>query len=80
MQVGIVINPLLPWLGFSADAIIFKNRKMFKLWENKTPVKGQSINSLQICQNLSYIHRSTGLLKKKGDYYGQIQLGMVLLN
>ncbi|KAK3920208.1 Trigger factor [Frankliniella fusca] len=80
MQVGIVINPLLPWLGFSADAIIFKNREMFKLWENKTPVKGNTINALQICQHLSYIDRSTGLLKKKGEYYGQIQLGMVLLN
>ncbi|XP_026285705.1 uncharacterized protein LOC113211528 [Frankliniella occidentalis] len=80
MQVGIVVNPLVPWLGYSADAIIYKDRKMFKLWENKTPVKGQIIGASDICDHLAYIDQSTGLLKKKNQYYGQIQLGMVLLN
>lgn len=80
MQIGIVINPLVPWLGFSADAVIYKNKELWKLWENKTPVKGRIYDATEICSYAECIDKSTGLLKECHKYYGQIQLGMVLLN
>ncbi|XP_034238938.1 uncharacterized protein LOC117643889 [Thrips palmi] len=79
VKVGILINPLLPWLGFSADAVICINNVVSKLWENKTPVAGRRVNASGICKHLAYMNKE-GKLKHKCPHYGQVQLGMVLLN
>lgn len=79
MKVGIVINPLLPWLGFSADGVICKNNVVNKLWETKTPVAGKNVHASSICKRLTYMDKE-GKLKHKCNHYGQVQLGMVLLN
>lgn len=42
---GIFIHSLVPWLGFSADGIICKDKKAVRLWECKTPKVGLKNNA-----------------------------------
>ncbi|KAK3918305.1 tRNA dimethylallyltransferase [Frankliniella fusca] len=74
---GIIVNPLVPWLGFSPDGIIMDNDKPFRVWENKTPVKGQNVDGTNIGSCYSSMTKD-GKLKEKHKHYGQVQLGMLI--
>lgn len=52
--------------------------KIDRLWEVKTPVKGATHVPETICSVVPYM--VNGKLKGKHQYYGQIQLGMLLLS
>lgn len=76
-NVGILINPAVPWLGYSADGIVHVSGKIGRLWEVKTPVKGATNGASTICEVLPYMKKENKL-KEKHRYYGQVQLGMLL--
>lgn len=73
---GIIINPPVPWLGYSPDGIIFVNGEVARLFETKTPKCGKFHGKSTICKNLSYMKDNH--LKERHVYYGQVQLGMLL--
>ncbi|KAH6945487.1 hypothetical protein HPB50_008726 [Hyalomma asiaticum] len=39
---GLVINPVVPWLGFSPDGIVFRHGKPAVLLEIKSPMRGKT--------------------------------------
>ena len=75
---GIIVNPLVPWLGFSPDGIIIEDSVPTRLWENKTPAKGKEKDAQDL--GISHTCMKDGKLKEKHAYYGQVQLGMLLTN
>lgn len=78
---GLLIPVLHPWLGYSADGVVYKNGKPWKLLEIKCPVKGKSkgASDLLDCKYF-YLSDSQYCLKKRHQYYGQVQLGMSILD
>ncbi|KAK3920156.1 Actin cytoskeleton-regulatory complex protein END3 [Frankliniella fusca] len=75
----IFVHPLVPWLGYSADGIVFENDLPTKLLEIKVPVKGNKFPPNTVQKELEYLD-ANGHLKHKHRYYGQVQLGMALYN
>ncbi|XP_028131157.2 uncharacterized protein LOC114326897 isoform X2 [Diabrotica virgifera virgifera] len=78
-NVGLVVNPKLPWLGFSPDGIVYKDC----LIEIKCPVIGQKITAAEAAKTMKCFAGEFPQefhLKSSHQYYGQIQLGMFLLN
>lgn len=37
---GLIVNKIYPWLAYSADGVVFRNGKPFKLLEIKCPYAG----------------------------------------
>ncbi|OXU17293.1 hypothetical protein TSAR_003240 [Trichomalopsis sarcophagae] len=84
VEVGLIVSRLNPWLAYSPDGILIKQNKPIALLEIKCPMAGKSagiqktVNSqmkkclVQVGENI--------ILKEKHAYYGQIQLGMAVLN
>lgn len=79
VTIGIFVHPLVPWLGSSADGIVFDNGSPTKLLEIKVPVKGKKFPPSTIINQLKYLDE-TGHLKHKHNYYGQVHLCMALYN
>lgn len=79
VEVGILVHPLVPWFGYSADGLIFENGECVRLWENKTPKCGKTCDASTICQKAECMDRNENL-KQKHKFYGQIQLGMLLFS
>lgn len=77
-NLGLFINPLTPWLGYSADGIVTVDGVIDRLWEVKSPVKGGQYRAHEICDYVPYMKEKR--LKEKHQYYGQVQLGMLLLS
>ena len=77
-KAGIFISPLAPWLGYSADGVIFEDGIVDRLWEVKTPVKGATHNAATICSVAPCMDGNK--LKEKHKFQGQVQLGMLLLS
>lgn len=75
VSAGIFVHPLVPWRGYSADGIVFENGLPTKLLEIKVPVKGKTFPPSTVKNELNYLD-SSGHLKHKHNYYGQVQLGM----
>jgi len=62
---GIILNPIVPWFGYSADGIVCKNDEVICLWEDKTPAQRKKKGYKQISKSLEYIDQNTGRLKHK---------------
>lgn len=77
-NLGIFINPMTPWLGYSADGVVTIDGVIDRLWEVKSPVKGGQYGADEICNYIPYMKEKR--LKEKHKYYGQIQMGMLLLS
>ncbi|KAK3927632.1 Poly(ADP-ribose) glycohydrolase 1 [Frankliniella fusca] len=75
---GFFNHPITPWLGFSADGVTCENGLLVRLWENKTPKCGNQHGAESIYKHVNYMSKD-GKLKEKHPYYGQCQLGMLLL-
>ena len=78
-QCGFVVHPKCPWLRYFADGIVFGANGPELLLEIKCLCKGKTkiINDyLNFCSFLEKDYT----LKKKHSYYGQIQLGLLILN
>ncbi|KAH9383240.1 hypothetical protein HPB48_024357 [Haemaphysalis longicornis] len=58
-QVGFYVHPLLPWLGYSPDGVIFKEGKPAILLEIKSPVSGQEKKAAELAadKKLRYIKK-----------------------
>ncbi|KAL7302499.1 hypothetical protein TKK_0005142 [Trichogramma kaykai] len=83
-EVGLVISKSNPWMGYSPDGIIFQNGKPTALLEIKCPYIGKTSNiqatiEAQCTKYLVRVDENIEL-KKKHSYYGQVQLGMAVLN
>jgi putative phage-type endonuclease len=75
---GFCVNPTYPWLGCSPDGIVVEKRKLLEI---KCPVKLKNEPfSLEHCKFLEQSDSDNLSLKKKHVYYGQVQLGMFLMN
>ena len=71
-----------PWLAFSPDGVSIKNSKPFGLLEIKCPYElenGKTETLLKKCKFLWSMANELSL-KKRHQYYAQIQMGMALLN
>lgn len=79
---GLIVPPELPFLGASPDGILY-NGEDWKLLEIKCPVKGKDLSANDILAQLNYLYldeENIYRLKKKHQYYGQIQLGLAVTN
>lgn len=84
-QCGLVVPENNPWLGYSPDGVIFENDKPVKLIEIKCPYEGKSLSMNDIISNINYVQtnpkkKNILTMKKNHKYYGQVQLGMGILN
>lgn len=83
-QCGFLTSENEKWLGYSPDGIILDSKNYpSKVLEIKCPFKGATLDITELMDNLNYITKfddGTYHLKKKHAYYGQVQLGMVMLN
>lgn len=79
---GLVVNPMVPWLGFSPDGIVFKHGKPTILLEIKRPVRGRTekISDLVKAKKVSDIvsEDENYALRSTYCYYSQVQLGLFL--
>lgn len=84
IEIGLVVSRLNPWLAYSPDGVILKDQKPVALLEIKCPFKGKTRNITDTVDSqlnkCLIIKGENILLKEKHRYYGQIQLGMVVLN
>ena len=81
VQTGILINPILPWLGYSADGIVCEENNTVNetLWECKSLKAGRKKTAAELKTAASCMDpKKEGKLKDHHPYYGQIQLGMLL--
>ncbi|XP_023314116.1 uncharacterized protein LOC111694471 [Trichogramma pretiosum] len=78
-KAGFFVHPKVPWLGYSADGI---NVEQNCLVEVKCPIDGKKMSANLLLQHLPFLSVQTDgsiILKNNHKYYGQIQLGMLLL-
>lgn len=82
--VGLVVNPIVPWLGFSPDGIVFRHGKPAVLLEIKSPTRGKTerISDLVNQKKVPYIlcEGENYTLRPTHSYYSQVQLGLFLLD
>lgn len=85
VEVGLVVSKQNPWLTYSPDGVIFDHFKPAALLGIKCPFIGKTENieatvNNQVNKCLFKSNEQIILLEKKHRYYGQIQLGMAVLN
>lgn len=84
VTLGLVINPALPWLGYSPDGVVFSNGRPEVLLEVKSPVLGKThrIADLIKDKKVPYIvcENETYSLRPTHAYFSQVQLGLFLLD
>nr|XP_012234186.1 PREDICTED: uncharacterized protein LOC105678993 [Linepithema humile] len=84
VEIGLVISRLNPWLAYSPDGIIVKSDKPVALLEIKCPFIGKTANIENTVNSLInkclQKKKENIVLKEKHWYYGQVQLGMAVLN
>lgn len=82
LECGLVVSKLEPWLAYSPDGIVISNGKIDRLLEIKCPFDLPDVTNETLLEKCSYLVKSKhGLtLKKRHKYYGQVQLGMAILN
>lgn len=75
-EMGLFVLKSTPWLGFSADGIANKT-----LVEIKCPKNNENVRAEDLVKTLKYvtIENNVPKLKSRHQYYGQVQLGMSLL-
>lgn len=75
-SLGLVIQPKVPWLGYSADGVNIADKCLIEV---KCPASGKKQTCSEVIKHLSYIDKNTFTLKRNHAYFSQIQLGMGLL-
>lgn len=83
IKIGLVMSRLNLWLAYFPDGVILKDQKPVALLEIKCPFKGKTRNikkTVKSIKKMYYYKRGKYSIKKKHQYYGQIQLGMAVLN
>lgn len=81
---GLVISACNPWLAYSPDGVIFKDNKPIASLEIKCPFIGKKCNiseTVKSCIGKLLTQETENIyLKKRHAYYGQVQLGMAVIN
>lgn len=84
VETGLVISQQNPWLAYSPDGVIVKDGVLLELLEIKCPFKGKTKNIAETIEaeiGKSLVKTDEKIyLKQKHVYYGQVQLGMAVLN
>lgn len=82
VECGLVIPLSNKWLGYSPDGIIFFEDQPLYLLEIKCIFEGKIKTICEAIKNAKYVNFENGKyqLKKKHKYYGQVQMGMAVLN
>lgn len=84
IETGLIISKLNPWLAYSPDGVIFSNDKPSEVLEIKCPFKGKSASISEVVEEQigKSLKRECGEIKlnRKHKYYGQVQLGMAVIN
>lgn len=78
-RMGLLINPSISWLGFSPDGIVLNSH----IVEVKCPKEGRTNTASAVVTKLKYLEedgKGNFVLKKKHQYYCQVQLGMFISN
>ncbi|KAJ8666776.1 hypothetical protein QAD02_008438 [Eretmocerus hayati] len=76
---GLMVNPNIPWLGFSPDGLVPNLKRIVEI---KCPYKFKDLPVNEMIKKLSFID-TTGenySLKEKHKYHCQVQLGMFIAN
>lgn len=78
-DMGLIVNPSASWLACSPDGVDLKRNVLIEI---KCPVLGATKNLSDLLPQLKYLHFKNNCfnLKKNHNYYGQVQLGMFILN
>lgn len=80
---GLIIPPLMPWLGCSPDGVII-DKNTLHLLEIKCPMlkEGQTVMAAIEEKRLPYLykHGENMLLKERHAYYAQVQLSMEIMD
>jgi hypothetical protein len=81
-EVGLIINPKFPWLGFSPDGFTIDAEGRMKLIEIKSLEKGKRFTGIAFCKQLPCltVNEERIEMKKKHKFYGQVQLSLALSN
>lgn len=84
VEVGLVISKLNPWLAYSPDGVLVRDKKLVALLEIKCPIVGKTADiSATVNSQMKKCLVQDGeniIMKKKHQYYGQVQMGMAVLN
>lgn len=72
---GLLINPCIPWLGYSPDGVLED-----RIIEVKSPVSGKDTSGMECLKKLPYLNKNEEnlSLKEKHAYYFQLQIGMFI--
>lgn len=79
-QLGLIILPELPWAGFSPDGLVWASKTLIEI---KCPLQGAEKPISDVLPSLKYVEKVENgryRLKKKHNYYGQVQWGLAILN
>nr|CAI5857318.1 unnamed protein product [Callosobruchus analis] len=82
-ECGMITSAGDKWLGFSPDGVVLNlDREPIALLEIKCLYSGITMTIKDCLQECNFISKENGryTLKKKHKYYGQVQLGMGILN
>lgn len=81
-ECGMVVSHSNPWLGFSPDGVIMENDRPHQLLEIKCIFEGATKTIAEAVKTAKYLIQENGKykLKKNHQYYGQVQMGMAILN
>lgn len=79
-ETGLIIPADRPWMCYSPDGIIVSQKALVEI---KCPVSGQTMTAstaVRTCHFIVFDNNQKPHLRKRHPYYGQVQLGMYLLN
>jgi len=79
-NVGLIINRILPWMGFSPDGFIVNEDGTLTLLEVKSLKAGKKFTGVNFCKKVSclLVNEHGVQMKKRHKFYGQIQLSLAL--
>lgn len=82
-ECGLVVCKSEPWMAYSPDGIVIKDNQVLKLLEIKCPYELENTTDMILakkCKHFLKLENNVLTLRKRHQYYGQIQFGMALLN
>ncbi|KAJ8668927.1 hypothetical protein QAD02_000186 [Eretmocerus hayati] len=85
IETGLIICKSLPWIACTPDGVVVHDGKIVSLLEIKCFVNGKSegihaVVEKQISKGCLRRRNNVVVMRERNRYYGQVQLGMALLN
>jgi len=81
-NVGMIVNPKLPWFSYSADGFVIVDGKLV-LVEVKVLKIGRKFVGLEFLKRVPFLflnENNEWEMRRNHEYYGQIQLGLFNFN